>query len=106
FHINLPTIQHLTPVFATSTLESHTEIPAVSVDNDSFYAVRWENSDIGSTVSQSAVFKSPEFTHVNDICYIETKGQYQKGQIIAKSLFLWINIIQKEFHSFSGSRSD
>ncbi|CAF3806983.1 unnamed protein product [Rotaria sp. Silwood1] len=106
FHINLPTIQHLTPVFATSTSESHTEIPAVSVDNDSFYAVRWENSDIVSTVSQSAVFKSPEFTHVNDICYIETKGQYRKGQIIAKGLFLWINIIQKEFHSFSGSRSD
>ncbi|CAF1230419.1 unnamed protein product [Rotaria sp. Silwood1] len=88
FHLDLTTIQHLKPVYATSTSDSHTDIPAVSVDKKSFYAVRWENSGIVSTVSQSAVFKSPEYTHVNDVCFIETIGQYRKGQIIFKGLLL------------------
>ncbi|CAF4289774.1 unnamed protein product [Rotaria sp. Silwood2] len=86
FHLDLPTIQHLKPVYATSTSDSHTYVPAVSVDNASFCAVRWENNNIVSTVSQLAVFQSPEFTHVKDICYIEIKGQYRKGQIIAKAI--------------------
>ncbi|CAF1323219.1 unnamed protein product [Rotaria sp. Silwood1] len=88
FHLDLPTIQHLKPVYATSISESHTDIPAVSVDNESFYAVRWDNSDIVSAVSQSAVFKSPEYTYINDVCFIETIEQYRKGQIIAKGVFL------------------
>jgi hypothetical protein len=35
-----------------------------------------------STVPQSSVFKSPEFTRVNDICFVEIEGQYRKGKII------------------------
>ncbi|CAF4843076.1 unnamed protein product [Rotaria sp. Silwood1] len=84
FHFDLPTIQCLKPVYATSTSESHTDVPVVSVDNKSFCAVQWENSNIISAVPQSAIFKSPEFTELNDICFIETEGQYRRGQIIFK----------------------
>ncbi|CAF1203501.1 unnamed protein product [Rotaria magnacalcarata] len=84
FRLDLPSIQHVKPVFATSTSDFDTDAPSVSIDNESFYAVRWENSNIVSTVSQSVVFKSPQYTHLNDICCIETAGQYKNGQIILK----------------------
>ncbi|CAM4979087.1 unnamed protein product [Rotaria socialis] len=84
FHLDLPSIQHVKPVFATSTSDFDADTTSVSIDNESFYAVRWENSNIVSTVSQSAVFKSPQYTHLNDICCIKTAGQYKKGQIILK----------------------
>jgi hypothetical protein len=48
----------------------------VSVSDESFCAVKWENSSTISTVSQSAIFKSPEFTHVNDVCFVETEQEY------------------------------
>ncbi len=51
-------------------------------DDNTFCAVQWENTDIISIVSQSAIFKSPEFTHVNDVCFVETEGQYEKGKIL------------------------
>jgi hypothetical protein len=54
----------------------------VSVSDESFCAVKWENSSTISTVSQSAIFKSPEFTHVNDVCFVETEQEYRKGKII------------------------
>lgn len=57
-------------------------MPGVHFDNESFYVVQWENTDIISTVPQSSVVKAPDFTKINDICYIETEGQYRKGQII------------------------
>ncbi len=55
----------------------------ISVDENSFFAVRWVDNSSVSTVSQSAIFKSPEFTRVNDVCFIETEGQYRKGKIIS-----------------------
>jgi hypothetical protein len=55
----------------------------ISVDENSFCAVRWEDNSIVSTVPQSSIFKSPEFTRVNDICFVETEGQYRKGKIIS-----------------------
>ncbi len=64
--------------------DSNTDTPVVSVDDQSFCAVQWENSSIVCTVSQSAIFKSPEFTRVNDICFIEVEGRYRKGQVIFK----------------------
>ncbi|CAF4419276.1 unnamed protein product, partial [Rotaria sp. Silwood2] len=84
FHNDLTTIQRLKPVYATSTSDSDTDMSTVSVDNSIFCAVQWENSIIVSIVPQSAIFKSPEFTASNDVCFIETKGQYRKGQIIFK----------------------
>jgi hypothetical protein len=54
----------------------------ISVDDESFCAVQWKNSSNISTVSQSSVFKSPEFTGVDDICFVEREGQYRKGKII------------------------
>jgi hypothetical protein len=68
----------------------------VAVDNESFCAVQWENSSIVSTVPQSSIFKSPEFTRVNDICFVEKEGQYQKGKIIFIGYFLLINISLKK----------
>ncbi|CAF4213307.1 unnamed protein product [Rotaria sordida] len=63
--------------------DSNTDVPAITFDNETFYAIEWENSNIISTVSQSAVFKSPEFTNINDICLIEIENeQYRKGKII------------------------
>ncbi|CAF2710281.1 unnamed protein product [Rotaria sp. Silwood2] len=76
FHCNLRTIRYLKPVYATSTSDSYADTPAIYVDKESFCAVQWENSNIVSTVSQSAIFKSPEFTnfpslrHVN-LCRID-----------------------------------
>ncbi|CAF3774220.1 unnamed protein product [Rotaria sordida] len=63
---------------------SNTDTHGISVCNESFCAVQWENSNIISTIPQSAIFKSPEFTNVNDVCFIEINGQYRKGQIIFK----------------------
>ncbi|CAF3719123.1 unnamed protein product [Rotaria sordida] len=83
-HSDLPTVQHLKPIYATSTSNSNTDTHGISVGNESFCAVQWENSNIISTVPQSAIFKSPEFTNVNDVCFIEINGQYRKGQIIFK----------------------
>ncbi|CAF2148696.1 unnamed protein product [Rotaria magnacalcarata] len=106
---------------------SHTDIPVISFDNKSFCAVRWENSNMISAVPQSAIFKSPEFTMLNDICVIEVDGQYRKGQIIFKgsqsdcekwnmsSISSLINdgsstmdnaLIRKTFGMHSGSTSD
>ncbi|CAF1365576.1 unnamed protein product, partial [Rotaria sordida] len=83
FHFDLPTIQRLKPIYATSTSDSITDVPAVTFDNETFYAIQWENSNMISTVCQSAVFKSPEFTNINDICLIEIENeQYRKGKII------------------------
>ncbi|CAF4722481.1 unnamed protein product, partial [Rotaria sp. Silwood2] len=67
--------------------DSYADTSVISVDKESFCAVQWENSSIVSTVQQSAIFKSPEFTNVNDICFIKTKGNYRKGQIIFKGSF-------------------
>ncbi|CAF3722578.1 unnamed protein product [Rotaria sp. Silwood1] len=64
------------------TSDFNTDTPAVSISNEIFCAIHWENNSIVSTVPQSAIFKSPEFTNVNDICFIEAEGQYRKGQII------------------------
>ncbi|CAF2889229.1 unnamed protein product [Rotaria sp. Silwood2] len=83
FSCDLPSVQRLKPIYATSTSNSHTDIPTVRFDNETFYAVQWESSNIISTVPQSAVFKSPEFTNINDICIIEIENeQYRKGKII------------------------
>ncbi|CAF3804948.1 unnamed protein product [Rotaria sp. Silwood1] len=82
FHNDLPIIQRLKPVYATTTSDFNTDTPAVSISNEIFCAIHWENNSIVSTVPQSAIFKSPEFTNVNDICFIEAEGQYRKGQII------------------------
>ncbi|CAF1078251.1 unnamed protein product [Rotaria sordida] len=81
-HSDLSTVQHLKPVYATSMSDFNRDTSEISVDNESFYAVQWENGSIVSTVPQSAIFKSSEFTSLNDICFIETEGQYRKGQII------------------------
>ncbi len=62
--------------------DSNTDERVIAIDKDSFCAVQWENTDTVSTVSQSAIFKSPEFTRVNDICFVEIEGQYQKGKIL------------------------
>ncbi|CAF0930245.1 unnamed protein product [Rotaria sordida] len=85
-HSHLRTVHHLKPAYATSTLDSNTNAKQVSIDHHSFSAVQWENSCTVSIVPQSAIFKSHEFTHVNDVCFIETAGHYQKGQIIFKGL--------------------
>jgi len=54
----------------------------ISFDENIFCVVQWENSNDVAIVSQSSVFKAPEFTHMNDICFVEIEGQYQKGKII------------------------
>ncbi|CAF4900088.1 unnamed protein product [Rotaria sp. Silwood1] len=83
FSCDLPSVQRLKPIYATSTSNSHTDIPTVRFDNETFYAVQWESSNIISTVPQSAVFKSSEFTNINDICIIEIENeQYRKGKIV------------------------
>ncbi|CAF2528187.1 unnamed protein product [Rotaria sp. Silwood2] len=84
FHYDLPTIQRLKPVYATSIMDSHTDVPAVSFDHKTFYAVKWVDSNVISTMPQSAAFKAPEFTKVDDTCFIEIEGEYRKGQIIDK----------------------
>jgi hypothetical protein len=53
-----------------------------SLNDDSYCAIWWINSRIISTVHQSAIFKSPELTRVNDICFVEIEDQYQKGKIL------------------------
>ncbi|CAF4165867.1 unnamed protein product [Rotaria sp. Silwood2] len=84
-HSHLRTVHHVKPLYATSTSDSDTNAKKeVSVGHHNFCAVQWENSCTISTVPQSAIFKSPEFTHVNDVCFIETAGHYRKGQIIFK----------------------
>ncbi|CAF3753260.1 unnamed protein product [Rotaria sordida] len=85
-HSDLSTVQHLKPVYATSMSDFNRDTSEISVDNESFYAVQWENGSIVSTVPQSAIFKSSEFTSLNDICFIETEGQYRKGQIIFQGI--------------------
>ncbi len=62
--------------------DSNIDIPVIIADDNIFCTVQWENSTIISTVSQSAIFKSPEFTRVNDVCFVETEGQYEKGKIL------------------------
>ncbi len=62
--------------------DSNTDERVIAIDKDSFCAVQWENTNTVSTVSQSAIFKSPEFTRVNDICFVEIEDQYQKGKIL------------------------
>ncbi|CAF4743106.1 unnamed protein product [Rotaria sp. Silwood1] len=81
---DLSTVQHLKPIYAISTSNSNTDTSGISIYHESFCAVQWENSKIVSTVPQSAIFKAPEFTSVNDICFIETEAHYQKGRIIFK----------------------
>jgi hypothetical protein len=54
----------------------------VLADDNTFCAVQWKNTDTISIVSQSAILKSPEFTHANDVCFVETEGQYEKGKIL------------------------
>jgi hypothetical protein len=66
--------------------DSTTDTPAISVGDEHFCAVQWENTNTISTVPQSAIYKSPEFTHLNDICCVETEGQYRNGKIIFKGL--------------------
>jgi hypothetical protein len=58
------------------------DIQSIAVSNENFYAIQWEKSKTICTVPQSAVFKSPEFTRVNDICFVEIERQYRKGQIL------------------------
>ena len=82
-HSNLPTVQHLKPVFDTS-LVSNENISTLIEEN--FCVVQWENSNAICIVPQASVFKSPDFTYVNDICIIEVEGQYRKGQIKYKSM--------------------
>ncbi|CAF4460211.1 unnamed protein product [Rotaria sp. Silwood2] len=83
-HSDLLTVQYLKPIYATSILHTNADTPELSHDNESFCVVQWENSNIVSTIPQSAIFKSPEFTSVNDICFIETDEHYRKGRIILK----------------------
>ncbi|CAF3348109.1 unnamed protein product [Rotaria socialis] len=84
FHCELPTVQRLKPVYATSTSNSNTDRPEIVFNSRCFYAVKWKNSDIVSAIPQSAILKSPEYTKVDDVCFIETKGRYREGQILLK----------------------
>jgi hypothetical protein len=61
---------------------SDTDKPAVCYDDESFCAVKLDNSSTICTVPQSAIFKAPEFTNINDVCFFELAEQYGKGQII------------------------
>jgi hypothetical protein len=65
---------------SAQSINANTQLNAIP--NESFCAVQWEESRTIFTVPQSAVLKLPEFTHVNDICFVEIEGQYRKGQII------------------------
>jgi hypothetical protein len=49
--------------------DSNTDTPMVVVDDNRFCVVQWENTDITSIVSQSGIIKSPQATHVNDVCF-------------------------------------
>jgi hypothetical protein len=62
--------------------DSNRDISVISVDDESFCAVQWKNSNIVCTVLQSTVFKSFKFTRVNDICFVEREGQYRRGKIL------------------------
>jgi hypothetical protein len=99
-HENLPTVQRLKPAFDISCrldiffLSSsincflflagsvNADTSVISASNKNCYVVRCENSDTVCTVAQSAIFRSPEVTRVNDVCFVETEEQYRKGQII------------------------
>ena len=124
-HNDLPTVQRLKPVYATSSNEprfeytsyllilffiasdSNTDRPAVSIDKDSFCVVQWENTNMIAIVPQSTIFKSPEFACVNDICIIETEGQYRKGNILLIGhLFSKTILFKTNIFVFSGSYSD
>jgi hypothetical protein len=91
-HSNLPTVQHLKPVFDISCktrnknsfcfsfiLVSNENISTIV--NENFCVIQLENNDIIYIVSQSLVFKSPDFTQINDICFIEIQEKYQRGII-------------------------
>jgi len=54
----------------------------IVADDNRFYVIQWESSNIIAIVSQSSIFKSPEFTYVNDICFVEIDGQYEKAKIL------------------------
>jgi hypothetical protein len=62
-----------------------------------FYIVQWENSNIVCIIPQASIFKSADFTHVNDICIIEVEGKYRKGQIKYRGkLYRLITILEEE----------
>lgn len=54
------------------------------MDHESFYVIQWKNNTITYTIPQSAIWKSSEFTCINDICFVRIKGQYRPGKIIFK----------------------
>jgi len=59
---------------SAQSINANTQVTAIP--NDRFCAVQWEKSRTIFTVPQSAVLKPSEFTHVNDICFVEIEGQY------------------------------
>ena len=80
--------------------DSNTDAVEVFADPDTFCSIRWDNSDIVSTVSQSAVYKSPEFTGVNDICFVEREGNYERGRVLHIGELLVMCVFLK-FETFS-----
>jgi hypothetical protein len=64
--------------------DSSTDEPVISVDNDYYCSVQWENSNIISTVPQLTILKSPEFTRLNDVCFVEIEEEYRKAKIVFK----------------------
>ena len=52
-----------------------------SLFNHNFCVIQWENSDTFCVVPQTSIFKSADFTEINDICFIENDGIYRKGII-------------------------
>ncbi|CAF1329795.1 unnamed protein product [Adineta steineri] len=85
-HSHLPTVQHLKPVFDISLTKENPTISTNSILNEMFYVVQLETNNMIYIVSQSSIFKSPEFIHINDICFIEIENCYQRGQIKYKGL--------------------
>jgi hypothetical protein len=65
-------------------LDSSADEPVVIFNKKCFCAVQWEGSSIVSVIPQSSIFKSPEFTHVNDVCFVGEKRNYRKGKILFK----------------------
>jgi len=72
---------------------SDTDQPEVHFNKNVFYVVQWDKTNTISLVQQSAVFKAPQFTQINDICFIEKHQQYARGKIIFIGLLIHYSFV-------------
>ncbi|CAF1173679.1 unnamed protein product [Rotaria sordida] len=120
-HRHLPTVQRLKPVYDTSghsssllllfsltsifsliilANETMSEMSSMIVNENIYCAIQWIEETMEkkmiSIVSQSTIFKSPDFICINDICVIEFAGNYYKGKILYKGSRHMCEIFQAE----------